>query len=405
MRYQYLFATLTILHMFMAPVSGAESEEKTRPSAFPEDRIPFHDSTEATPQTTPTKSAPNTSDDDNAVKSANAPKRSGSRSSQIQTIRWDAVDHPFTPATTKPDVTPASYNEVVVQRIEARDSSPLPSDPEQMLNFQFNEQTVLQVDGLVRGFYLNDQRIMWSGVETTFGAEGILRPLIQSEQGNWKVSAEGEFFLNPRFGRSILRDNERDLYRNNFDVDVVELFQLYCQAQRGDFRIRVGKTRTPFGSFQSSMFTNRLIDAPFIRSEVIAWTEVGAFVNWKPGLFTFDVGIINGERELDTNSDKGVVSRVGLDGDTWGIGVSVKAHDGISSEFQKRYNNHVGLDAHVQLGKFRIYGEAIYDEYGFHRDFFGAGAMPRISGSSACTIATFSRPTRARLPDSVRMWA
>jgi hypothetical protein len=243
--------------------------------------------------------------------------------------------------------------------------------PNSLLNFEVGDDTFVCLDGVARGYYLNDQRIQWSGVEEVFGAEGILRPAVYYHKEGWTVSAEGEFFINQPFGRSILSDPHRDVYRANFDVDVFEVFQLYAQANYDDFYLRVGKSRTPFGAYSSPMFTNRLIDAPFIRSEVIAWTETGVFVHYEPGMFSLDVAFTNGEPDLDTNSSKAFVGRAGLQGDFWGVGMSAKWHDGISSENQKRYNNHVGFDAHLCLfERWVVYGEAIYDEYGFHRDFF-----------------------------------
>jgi hypothetical protein len=243
--------------------------------------------------------------------------------------------------------------------------------PGALLNGQLSDDTFVVLDGVARGYYLNDQRIQWSGVEEVFGAEGILRPAIYYVKEGWTVSAEGEFFINQPFGRSILSDPFRDPFRANFDVDIFQVFQLYAQANYGDFYLRVGKSRTPFGAYSSPMFTNRLIDAPFIRTEVIAFTETGIFAHYEPGLFSLDLAFTNGEPDLDTNSSKAVIGRVGLQDDCWGVGMSVKWHDGISSENQKRYNSHVGFDAHMVLfERWVVYGEAIYDEYGFHRNFF-----------------------------------
>ncbi len=221
--------------------------------------------------------------------------------------------------------------------------------PRGLLSTQISSDAYFCLDGVVRGYYLNDQRIQWSGVEEVFGAEAIVRPAIFYQKEGWIVSAEGEFFLNQPFGRSILRDSYREPYLNNFLVDTFEIFQLYAQANYHDFYLRVGKSRTPFGAYSSPMFTNRLLDAPFIRSEVIAWTETGLFFHYEPGLFSLDVALTNGEPDLDTNSSKAVLGRVGVQDAGWGVGLSVKWHDGISSEEQKRYNNHVGVDAHVCL--------------------------------------------------------
>lgn len=244
-----------------------------------------------------------------------------------------------------------------------------------LFNSRFGDNTCLCLDGVVRGYWLNDQRIEWSGVESVLGAEAIVRPSVYHRVDDWVVSAEGEFFINQPFGKSILRDPERDVYRSNFEVDIFQVFQLYAQVNWGDAYLRIGKSRTPFGAYSSPMFTNRLIDAPFIRTEVIQWTETGAFFHYQPGWLSLDIAITNGEPDLDTNSSKAVIGRLGVETATWGVGISGKYHDGISSEFQKRYNNHVGVDAHVCLfERFVVYGEGIYDEYGFHRNFFKLGS-------------------------------
>ncbi|MFO0880767.1 MAG: hypothetical protein U0840_25830 [Gemmataceae bacterium] len=273
----------------------------------------------------------------------------------LQTIRW-----------LLPDARPSLPNLL--------DSTTAGTSACDLFNGRVGESTFLCLDGLVRGYYLNDQRIEWSGVEATLGAEAILRPAVYYQKDGWTVSAEGEFFLNQPFGRSILQDPARAIYRSNFEVDTFEIFQLYAQASFEDFYLRIGKSRTPFGAYSSPMFTNRLIDAPFIRTDVIAWTETGAFFHYQPGLLSVDVAITNGEPELDTNSSKAIIGRIALEADTWGVGLSGKYQDGTSSEQQKEYNNHIGIDAHMCLAeRWIVYGEGIYDQYGFHRNFYQLG--------------------------------
>ncbi|HYW78864.1 MAG TPA: hypothetical protein VE890_04770, partial [Thermoguttaceae bacterium] len=47
-----------------------------------------------------------------------------------------------------------------------------------------------------------------------------------------------------------------------------------------------------------------------------------------------------------------------------------KTQDGIGSEEQKQFNNHVGIDFMARTDCFRLSGEIIYDEYGFRRNTF-----------------------------------
>ena len=232
----------------------------------------------------------------------------------------------------------------------------------------------------MRGFYRNDQRIEWSGVEATIGAEGVLAPAVRMTQKGWTIGAAGEFFLNQRFGASILSDDQRDIYRANFEIDPFEVFQLYCLLERGDFQLRFGKIRTPFGNYPSPSYSNQRIDAPFQRTDVIGFTETGLFVGYNPGWLRIDAGVINGEPNLDTNSSKGALARIGAEGDWGGAGLSGKIHDGVASEQQKRFNNVYGLDAHLKSGGFTLYSEAIYEEHGFHSPDYNRYVNPLLFG-------------------------
>jgi hypothetical protein len=296
----------------------------------------------------------------------------------IQTIRWNAVSDPQQRAGQRspeqlppptPDGTTDSVNPPAIPPADAViDSSTRPPAVD-LLTFQLPDSSFLQIEGVMRGFYRDDQRIFWSGVEQTFGAEGVLRPLLMSLQGDWAISAEGEFFLNEPYGKSILSDPTRDLYRANFNIQPFQVFQLYGQLQRGDFLIRIGRSRTPFGSYDSPMFSNAMIDAPFLRTEVIGFANTGLFLRYQPKGWSIDAAIVNDQADLATNSSKGLVARVGIDQPAWTIGASAMVRDGISSDQQKQFNNVFGCDGSVRWGRFTAYGEAAYDQHGFVHDF------------------------------------
>jgi hypothetical protein len=236
------------------------------------------------------------------------------------------------------------------------------------LRYRVSQDTAFMMDGLFRGYLRDDARITWSGLETTFGAEGVLRPSFVSRTGDWVVATEGEFFLNMRYGTSILSDPQRDLYRTNFQIDTFQIQQLFVEATYGDTTLRIGRSRTPFGRYQSPMFTNNLQDAQFLRTDVISFFETGIFFRYRPNEWVFDLAIVNGEADLDTNSSKAVVSRLGYETCWWTLGASIKYQDGIGSEAQKRYSNYCGIDGSIALGRWLIYGEAVWDEHGLHRD-------------------------------------
>ncbi len=229
----------------------------------------------------------------------------------------------------------------------------------------------LHVDCLARGYYLNDQRIEWSGLEATFGAEAVVSPVIRHQLGSWETTLEGEFYLNQPFDRNVLATTpELASYGGNWEVDTFEISQLLVSARRGDLYVAVGKMPTPFGRTHFPLLTNARLDAPFIRTESILWRETGMLLRYQPGWLVGEVALVNGGEDRDANSSKGIVSRVGVETDGWSAGVSVKCHDGIGSEEQKQFKDHVGLDFMLRRGRLTLSGEAIYDEYGFRRPGF-----------------------------------
>lgn len=228
-----------------------------------------------------------------------------------------------------------------------------------------------ELDAYVRGYYLNDQRIQWMGTEETFGAEAAIAPRVRHNFGEWTTSAEGEIYLNQPFDRNVLIDTpERISYRGNFDIPTIEISQLFVSTTRNNWTLTAGKFKTPFGRTYFPLFTNERFDAPFIRTESIHWRETGIQCRHARGFLVADVAFTNGSENMDTNSSKALIARLGIDGEHFAIGVSSKVHDGVGSEGQKQYNNHVGLDAMVRRGVFTLSGEVIYDEYGFRRPGF-----------------------------------
>lgn len=221
---------------------------------------------------------------------------------------------------------------------------------------------------LARGYYVNDQRIEWSGQEATFGAEGAVAGVAGHLFGDWQAEVRGELYLNQPFDRNMLADTpERRSYLSNFEVDVLEISQLTVSAQRGDWLLSVGKMVTPFGRTYFPLYQNNRQDAPFIRSESILWRETGFLCQYQPGPWVLAAALTNGGDDRDANSSKALVSRIGIDTDWFATGASIKWQDGIGSEQQKLYNSHIGADMMWRSGPFTLSGEVIYDEYGFHR--------------------------------------
>jgi hypothetical protein len=224
---------------------------------------------------------------------------------------------------------------------------------------------------LARGHYVNDQRIEFTGQEATCGVEGVLAAVLRRECSDWKVGVEAELYLNQAFDRNMLVDTpERRSYAGNFDIDTFQISQLLLSARNGDWVLGIGKMVTPFGRTYFPVYLNDHRDAPFIRTESIRWRETGVLVQYDPSILVFTAALTNGCDDMDTNSSKALVSRIGIDGESFALGASVKWQDGIGSEIQKEYNNHLGLDGMYRFGPWILSGEVIYDQYGFHRPGF-----------------------------------
>lgn len=225
--------------------------------------------------------------------------------------------------------------------------------------------------GKARGYFITDQRIEFTGQETTFAVEGVIDGGYHRYAGDWELLMEGELFLNLPYDRNLLVDTpERRSFAGNFDIDPLSISQLYLGARRHDWYCALGRFVTPFGRFYFPQYRNDFSDSPFIRSEAVIFRETGALVQWDPEGYVFTAALTNGGFGQDTNATKALVARAGIDRENFALGSSVKWHDGISSEGQKQYKRHVGIDAMFRRGRWILSGEAIYDQYGFRRPGF-----------------------------------
>lgn len=296
---------------------------------------------------------------------------SGIADNRAGSVQWD---------TTDPYTAPAPGNHAPPPRDIANPyvawaPENYPVSPQAEPVFYFPEESpsdlIYSWSALARSYYVNDQRIEWTGQEATLGMEGILAGSVHRQTGQWTHGVTGEIFLNQPFERNVLVDTPtRQSFAANFDIEAVQIQQLYLSMQRGDFSIIVGKMTTPFGRTYFPLYLNDYSDAPFIRTESVFWRETGLLLQYEPGPWTFSAMLVNGSRDRDTNSSKGIVARVGYDTPWFALGASVKKHDGVGSEHQKIFSNHVGIDGMVRRGNWTLSGEAIYDQFGLRRDNF-----------------------------------
>lgn len=221
---------------------------------------------------------------------------------------------------------------------------------------------------VVRAGYFHDQRYEFTGTESTFGAESQLYGELCEPCSLLNLELTGELYLTEPFHRNFLVDYpERESFRHNFDVEPVEISQLNVGWSHGDWAFVCGRFVTPFGRYYLPLFSNNRSDAPFIRSESILFRETGLMLTWEPRDWSLALAMTNGCDGRDTNSSKGVVSRVGIDREHFVGGISVKWQDGQGSEGQKQFNNHAGMDWLFRTGRWAWAGEFIYDQYGIRR--------------------------------------
>ncbi len=225
----------------------------------------------------------------------------------------------------------------------------------------------LEIDA--RSYFSNDQRIQWSGVEATFAAEAVLHGNVSRKVGRSEIFAGGEFRINQSFDNNILVDEYREQYLQNFKVDRFQIARIFVGFKTRNIEISLGKRKSVFGRDNFLHFTNSEIFQPFIRTESILWWETGIFIGYSSGILRLDLSIVNGGPDKDTNSSKAAVARGGIELKNITFGISAKIQDGIGSEWQKQYKNHIGFDLSVRSGNFFIYAEGIYDEYGFRKEF------------------------------------
>ncbi len=188
-------------------------------------------------------------------------------------------------------------------------------------------------------------------MEESFGAEGVIAPMFRRQLGDWETKVEGEFYINQPFDQNILADTpERRSYLANFKVDTFEISKLLISCRRDDFTITVGKMETPFGRYYFPLYSNARIDAPFIRTEAILWRETGMLTPLSTRYFCRrrgDYKRFGGPRQQFIQGG-GLASRAAKR--ILSAGISVKWQDGIGSEEQKEFNNHVGADGMVRSG-------------------------------------------------------
>ena len=159
----------------------------------------------------------------------------------------------------------------------------------------------LEGNGVVRGFYRNDQRIRWSGMEETFGAEADLTPRLRYHDGDFEFVVDTEFWINQPYERNPLEDTkERQSYASDFQIDQFAVGKLALVTNYFGWTFKIGKFDTPFGRAYYPIYTNPYLstdnsmDEPFIRSEIIQSRETGVLAHYKSGYFVGDIALTDG---------------------------------------------------------------------------------------------------------------
>jgi hypothetical protein len=235
----------------------------------------------------------------------------------------------------------------------------------------------LEGNVVIRGYYRNDQRVNWTGMEETFGAEADLTPRLRYRCGDFEFIADSEFWINQPYERNpLVNIPERQSYAADFQLNQFAIGKLALVTNYGDWSFKIGKFETPFGRAyypiytNPYLFTNQAMDQPYIRTEVIQNRETGVLAHYKSGYFTADAALANGGDNLDTNSSKAVVARIGFESESWAFGLSAKKQDGDGSEEVKEFGTYYGIDFMFRQKPWTLSAECVYDEYGFGRPGF-----------------------------------
>jgi hypothetical protein len=235
----------------------------------------------------------------------------------------------------------------------------------------------LEGNAVIRGYYRNDQRINWSGMEETFGAEADLTPRLRYCSGDFEFIVDSEFWINQPYERNpLLTPPERRSYLADFQVNQFDIGKLALVTNYDGCTFKIGKFETPFGRAYYPIYTNpylypnQAMDQPYIRTEIIENRETGILAHYKSGYFTGDIAFTNGGDNLDTNSSKALIARIGFESENWAFGASAKKEDGDGSEEIKEFGTYYGIDLMFRAKPFTLSAECIYDEYGFGRPGF-----------------------------------
>jgi hypothetical protein len=233
------------------------------------------------------------------------------------------------------------------------------------------EETTYHAGGVARGYYINDQRLQFSGQEATFAVEGAVNGRVEQRRGPWRLGLDGEVFLNQPYDGNILQNTpQRASFAHNFEIEPFQISRLSLTARRSVWRATFGRFETPFGRHYYPIYRNNFDDSPFIRSEAILYRETGLLLEFEAQGWSLRAALTNGGAEQDTNSSKALVARAGIDREHFAVGASVKTQDGIGSERQKMFKSHIGGDVMVRGGAWTVSAEAIQDRYGFRQPGF-----------------------------------
>src|SRR5208282_2734331 len=93
----------------------------------------------------------------------------------------------------------------------ARDGTPagnIPPEDQSMIpagtNSAYHLLDHLEGNVVARGYYANDQRIEWSGMEATFGGEAVLTPRLRQRCGDFEFLLDSELNINQPFDQDQL---------------------------------------------------------------------------------------------------------------------------------------------------------------------------------------------------------
>ena len=272
----------------------------------------------------------------------------------------DPGQYPPTAPVFRPDVPPPS-------NILPEGQSLVPTGSNSVYRFLDHLEATI----VARGYYQNDQRIEWSGMEETFGAEADIMSRLRQRCGDFEFVLDSEFYINQPFDSDqLMNDAERQIVRRQFPSQPVPGLAIGVGDELRRLDVQDRQVRNSLRPHLLSALYQRGMGRAVHPHGSDRLRETGILGHYKSGYFVADLALTNGgdRPRHQLQQVPGGAGRPGVG--LLGLGASAKKGNGNGSEWDKEFDNHYGVDLMFRSGPFQFSSEFVYDEYGFGRPGF-----------------------------------